>query len=193
MEEIHDTAGDTGVAAFLYIRGHVDNIFSDGQKTRRAGKEKAESIQWMFCLDANAENEQPRFDDCCAVLHAESWMIRLRTHLEVWKRQVVFSNEIQGFVLPVPTAVVNMAYGCAGDYGIWVCRRLWQWPGMPVSQLIGHHGAPPEGILLDVLEKLSHKGIIVGDFSGHYYYCVGHSPVRPDGRIDQRSWIRLWR
>ena len=147
----------------------------------------------MFCLDATVGQKEPRFEDCCTVLQTEAWMFRMRTHLEFWNRHILFSAPMTGFVLPPPSTVTNMAYACAGDFGIWVCRKTLEWPGVTLENLLQLNGAPPEGILRETVAKLQTKGILLSRFENRYFYCVGHSPFHQNGQPDRRPWIRLWK
>ncbi|MBU2854564.1 hypothetical protein HF928_11120 [Acidithiobacillus ferriphilus] len=186
------------------IREYVDELTPDRRlvfyhlqsrialaTTKRVTPARRESaVLWIFGAESR---EDISFADCCEVLGARPWIVRLRVQLQFWFRDMRFTTAIPALVTPLPARIVEEAFGASGEDGIWVVRRLWEWPGAGHEALCRITGAPAPLALRHALEHLEQSGIIVSGFDGLYWYCVGHSPLNRYGQPIPVSWASFWK
>lgn len=168
------------MVVFRFLATQVRSIFL----VRISMAKKARLLEWMFSADTLLENAA--FEDCCNVLDCRPWVMRLRIHLEFWRKDVQLSEKIKGLIVPVPERILEEAYALAGDSGSWLLHRVWEFPGISSERLCRHSDDR------DALERLDEAGILLASYQ-HFWYCVGHSPLTRAGLPRSQSWASFWR
>jgi hypothetical protein len=162
-------------------------ITATAKRTRPSHREEA--LRWIFSAE---RSNTIGFEDTCIALESRPWVVRLRVQLQFWFKDIRFAAPIPLSAMPLPSRLAEEAYGTAWDDGIWVARRIWEWPGVHFDELCQITGAPPVRQIREALDQLEENGIVVSGFDGLYWYCVGHSPLNRHGRPLAVSWASFW-
>lgn len=138
-------------------------------------------MRWVFSVGGTLEDAS--FDDCCIALQCRPWVLRLRVHLEFWRKDLRLQTKVPGLMVPLPHFVLEEGFSIAGDAGVNMLHRIWEWPGISAARLRD----------LDTVGELEEKGLVVSSYNGSFYYCVGRSPLNRYGRPRVQSWSSFWR
>lgn len=152
-------------------------------------KDREAALIWIFGME---ESDVIGFEDSCLALEARPWVVRLRVQLQFWFKNIRFTSQIPALAMPLPSRVAEEAYSSAMEDGIWVARRIWEWPGIQVEELQAFPGAPGIRAIQSAVDALEESGLLVAGFDGLYWYCVGHSPLNRFGRPLNVSWASFW-
>lgn len=165
---------------FRFLSTHIRSLF----QTKGSAARKAEIMEWMFSADAMLEHAV--FDDCCLALECRPWVVRLRIHLELWRKDIQLSERIRGLIVPVPERILEESYALAGSPASWLLHRVWEFPGIPHERLCRDRDDEK------ALELLDEAGILIASYR-RFWYCVGRSPLNRNGMPRSQSWASFWR
>lgn len=168
------------VVVFRFLATQIRSIF----KKRNSAPMKIEVMEWMFT--AGSLIEHAAFEDCCAALDCRPWVMRLRIHLEFWRKDMQLAEKIKGLIVPAPERLLEETYALAGASGSWLLHRVWEFPGISSERLCRNQ---EDRNALDVLDD---AGILLPSYQ-RFWYCVGRSPNNRAGLPRSQSWSSFWR
>lgn len=91
------------------------------------------AAKWLF---SSVDKDEISFDLCCRILNARGDVVRLRLMFELWNRWIIFAEPIPRVVVPVPEVLFDEIQQVAGVAGHSVAQIAWEWPGIPLTQLL---------------------------------------------------------
>lgn len=168
------------VVVFRFLATQVRSVFL----VRTSMLKKARLLEWIFSAGTLLENAA--FEDCCTALDCRPWVMRLRIHLEFWRKDVQLSEKIKGLIVPVPERILEETYALADASGSWLLHRVWEFPGISSERLCRNSEDQAS------LERLEEAGILLASYQ-RFWYCVGRSPLTRAGLPRSQSWASFWR
>ncbi|PKY11741.1 hypothetical protein B1757_02825 [Acidithiobacillus marinus] len=168
------------IIIFRHLSTQIRMLF----QVRCSMRKKAEILTWIF--SAGTVMDHASFDDCCSALECRPWVMRLRIHLELWRKDVQLTERIKGLIVPVPERLLEESYALAGSQGSWLLHRVWEYPGISQEKLCRDREDQK------ALELLDESGILIASYR-RFWYCVGRSPLNRAGLPRSQSWASFWR
>jgi hypothetical protein len=156
---------------FILLQGRINDVLTGNERCLSSAK-------WMFGID---QSDTYSFDNCCIVLRARPTIIRVRTHVEFWRKWLIYTAPVLPFLSVMPPdedKTITVLHAGAG--ALPVLTAIWRWPSISVDHLKAELMLD-EPKLWAYLEHLEEARLINRQPGGNYYYWGRYGKILQSG------------
>ena len=170
---VDDFDSDTQKQAFLIVKMHTDNLFSEKQSQEHI----SDALEFFFADAASLSDDTITFDLCCDVLQARPDIFRLRLQYEWWLRCSLFTGAFPFDNVAMPDFIQGEIMLMGSMLGVYLASEVWAHPSIDSTEIIlladTHYGATYDDVKR-TLEMLAAKHLL--SLSANRWYVTGRNP-----------------